>query len=133
MRVLGSAQVLGVVYLYINNSNKTKPNICETVKYVQNMSNNLPIRPGNKSYAKAASNVKTISVVTDSMCRSIRNNFANSFIDSSAEFIKFNKFPGAHARQINHYSTWSIQNDEPDSMVIVAGTNDLNYDENPSK
>ena len=43
-----------------------------------------------------------------------------------------NKFPGAHARQIQHYSKWTIENDKPESVVIVAGANDLNYDKNPS-
>ena len=113
--------------LSINNSeNSRRPNVCITEKYVQQMNNNLPIRPGVKSYSKAASNTKLISVVTDSMCRSIRNQHINSFVDQNVETLKFNKFPGAHARQIKHYSTWTITNDQPESIVIVAGANDLN-------
>ena len=59
------------------------------------------------------------------MCRSIRNNYANSLIDNNIEHIHFNKFPGAHARQIKHYAKWSIENGEADSIVINAGTNDI--------
>ena len=51
---------------------------------------------------------------------------------TGVEEIHFNKFPGAHARQIKHYATWSIENGEADSIVILAGTNDINYDNDPS-
>ena len=70
--------------------------------------------------------------MTDSMCRSIKNSTINSFIDSSCEKVKINKFPGAHSQQIQHYSKWTIKHDEPDSIVIVSGTNDINYDNPPS-
>ena len=53
-------------------------------------------------------------------------------LDNDKEKNYFKKFPGAHARQIKHYATWSIENGEADSLVILAGTNDINYDDNPS-
>jgi len=115
-----------------NNNARKKPNICETAKYVENMNADLPIRPGNKSYARTASGTSTIAVVTDSMCRSIRNNDINHFIDNDVEEIKIYKFPGAHAQQIQHYSKWTIENDEPDSLVVICGTNDINYSKDPS-
>ena len=125
----------------IQQANAKRPDIVISKNYVDKMqqkrnpqSTNCrkPTRPGFKSYAKASINVNNVSVVTDSMCRSIRNNYANSLIDSSVEKIHFNKFPGAHARQIKHYATWSIENGEADSIVILAGTNDINYDNDPS-
>ena len=66
------------------------------------------------------------------MCRSICNNYANNLIDNNIENIHFNKFPDAHARQIKYYAKWSIENGEADSIVINAGTNDINYDNEPS-
>ena len=114
------------------NTTRRKPNICETAKYVDNMNVGLPIKPGHKSYAKTASNASTIALVSDSMCRSIRNNAINSFIDNNVEVIKISKFPGAHSNQIQHYSKWTIENDEPDSLVVVSGTNDINYSDHPS-
>ena len=114
-----------------NRTNKTRPTICETAKYVKNMNERQPIRPGIHSYSKAATSSSTISVVTDSMCRSIRNAEINSHIDNSTENIKIYKFPGAHSHQIQHYSKWTIEHDEPDAIVIVCGTNDISYDKNP--
>ena len=113
-------------------TNARRPIITTTEKYLQNMNENIKIRPGIKSYAQTASNISSVSVVTDSMCRSIRNQDINSFIDQNVESIKIYKFPGAHAKQIQHYSTWTIENESPESIVIVAGTNDINYDKNPS-
>ena len=91
---------------------------------------NTILRPGVKTYAKAAENITNTVIVTDSMCRSIRNTIFNSYLDTSKEQTTIHKFPGATASQIKHYSAYCFNENIPTNMMIVAGTNDVAYDMN---
>ena len=91
---------------------------------------NTILRPGVKTYAKAAENITNTVIVTDSMCRSIRNTIFNSYLDTSKEQTTIHKFPGATASQIKHYSAYCFNGNIPTNMMIVAGTNDVAYDMN---
>ena len=78
--------------------------------------------------------MRTTLVASDSMTRSIRvrtiNNMlnANSLIHQEARKIEIDKFPGAHANKIRHCFQYSLQEFQPDTMVVIAGANDITYD-----
>ena len=99
-------------------------------KFIASNNNSPPkivkIIPGKKSYAE--SHLSKISIVSDSMSSGIRQNDINEYLDGSVEKIILNKFHGAHADQIKHYSKYTIENDGISDLVICAGANDLSYD-----
>ena len=78
--------------------------------------------------------MRTTLVASDSMTRSIRvraiNNMlnANSLKHQEARKIEIDKFPGAHANKIRHCVQYSLQEFQPDTLVIIAGANDITYD-----
>ena len=78
--------------------------------------------------------MRTTLVASDSMTCSIRvqtiNNMlnANSLIHQEARKIEIDKFPGAHANKIRHCFQYSLQEFQPDTMVVIAGANDITYD-----
>ena len=86
----------------------------------------VKIVPGNKPYNKA--HIRPVSIVTDSMCRSIRNaDFNKDIQDVGIKNVecKFHKFPGASAQQIRNYSKFNILEDNTHGLVVVSGTNSL--------
>ena len=89
---------------------------------------NMNIVPGIKTYAQITSDKEITTIVTDSLCRSIRVRKFNDFLDSSKQKVNINKFPGATAKQIRHYAQYTLNEDHPDQVIIVAGTNDVAYD-----
>ena len=99
-----------------------RPNMCETEKYVQNMTQQ-PLYTATTDYKQ-----ELTSIVSDSMTRSIKVNYFNSHLDMRKECVKISKFPAAHARQIRLYSQYTLQVDRPTHLIIVAGTNDVAYD-----
>jgi lysophospholipase L1-like esterase len=69
------------------------------------------------------------------MARSIRVNFINRLLgqhsqqqQGSMRKILIDKYPAAHADKIKYYSKWSIREEKPDSLVVIAGANDISYD-----
>ena len=62
------------------------------------------------------------------MCRSIRVRYFNGQLDGNIDTSLINKYPAAHTKQILHYSNYTLQNDKPDHIIIMAGTNDVSYD-----
>ena len=84
--------------------------------------NTIPVMPGHKSYNKA--HINTVSVVTDSMTRSIRQKTMNEHLSTNVE-VNFHKYPGHTADEIGHYVYKNIEDDKPNSIIIVAGINDI--------
>ena len=98
-----------------------------------------PLVPGANSYSEAvqpeaAQPPALTLVVSDSMTRSVRVNAINKTLDqysihnTSSDRIIINKYPAAHAEQIRHYSQFSLEHEKPDSIVVVASSNDISYD-----
>ena len=80
--------------------------------------------PGHSKYSDA--HRTTIAIVSDSMVGSLRSNMLNSYIlDEEREVI--GKNPGATARQIGHNSIFTITEEAPKALVVVAGANDILY------
>ena len=84
--------------------------------------------PGEKTYSQAVKYVKKTTIVSDSMCRSIRVRHFNNQLDGNTDKVMINKYPAAHAKQILHYSNYTLLNDKPDHLIIMSGTNDVAYD-----
>ena len=84
------------------------------------------IVPGLKTYSEAVKEIKTTTIVSDSMCRSIRVREFNNKLTN--EKVIINKYPAAHAKQILHYSNYTLTHDKPDTLIIMAGSNDVSYD-----
>ena len=128
-------------YASTQNQIKRRPDVCYGETYVANMQQQfqaqtsllqqqqqIPIVPGMKSYAETTSKQELTTVVTDSICRSIRVNKINSFLDADQQKVNINKFPAATATQIRHYAQYALDVDHPSQVIIVAGTNDVAYD-----
>ena len=82
--------------------------------------------PGHRPYSKA--HIRSLTISTDSMCRSIRaRDFNDEIKQAGIEDLSCNihKFPGASANEIAFYAHKNIEDDETDTFLVVAGTNSL--------
>ena len=79
-------------------------------------------------YSQAVKQVKKTTIVADSMCKSIRVRDFNNQLDRDIDQVLINKYPAAHSKQILHYSNYTLLNDKPDYLIVMAGTNDVSYD-----
>ena len=84
--------------------------------------------PGEILYSQAVKHVKKTTIVADSMCKSIRVKDFNKQLDPDIDQVLINKYPAAHTKQILHYSNYTLTNDKPDTLIVMAGTNDVSYD-----
>ena len=94
----------------------------------QQQDQQLPVVPGHKTYSQASTPQELTTIISDSMCRSIRVNHFNSFLDSAQQKVNISKFPAATATQIRHYAQYALDEDHPSQVIIVAGSNDVAYD-----
>ena len=83
---------------------------------------NVPVVPGNKPYNEA--HMDTISVVTDSMSRSIKQTVMQKYLPGDMK-VSFHKYPGHTADEISHYVQKNIFDDKPQTIIIIAGINDI--------
>jgi lysophospholipase L1-like esterase len=115
---------------------RRRPTVCFNDKYVDNMNQQ---QFQNVKYSdtvkRPRSRAPVTLVATDSMARSIRVNFINRLLgqhsqkqQGSMRKILIDKYPAAHADKIKYYSKWSIREEKPDSLVVIAGANDISYD-----
>ena len=86
--------------------------------------------PGNKMYSKAASTnlrnnegSKRIYIISDSIPKILKMKEFNRLSSSGKTYIR--AFPGATARQLNHYVQPTLVDDKPDAILIHEGINDL--------
>ena len=82
----------------------------------------LRVVPGHKLYRKV--HITKVGVVSSSLTNKIKVRDFNNKLGVGEEAI-FAKFPGATAWQIRVYSTYMTMVEKPDTLVIVAGGNDL--------
>ena len=82
-----------------------------------------PTRPGNSSYAKITGSGKKIALITDSLCSRIKMKNFNRFINSGRAYRK--AFPGGTSDEIAYYCMHTLSTNNPDTVIINAGSNDL--------
>ena len=77
---------------------------------------------------------RRVVCVSDSMTRSIRNNFINqklkqhSVEGSVHEIVHMDLNPGGDTGKIRHSSKLMLERHKPNTLIIVAGANDISYD-----
>ena len=76
--------------------------------------------PGEILYSQAVKHVKKTTIVADSMCKSIRVKDFNKQLDPDIDQVLINKYPAAHTKQILHYSNYTLTNDKPDTLIVMA-------------
>ena len=79
--------------------------------------------PENSSYANIVSKGKKIMLFCDSHGKRIRRNEFNKYLTNGYAHIK--SFPGATAKHLNHYVEPALQENSPDVVVIMVGSNNI--------
>ena len=97
----------------INNTISSHSNICSNNN--DNENNTPNCSNGEKS---------KVGVVADSTCGRIKVRDFNYKLGLGEEAV-FEKFPGATARQIGVYSQHMKVVEKPETLIVIAGTNDL--------
>ena len=81
------------------------------------------IVPGVNSYSRALNEGKKTIVFSTSMTKGIRlNDFNDSYNEGTSQFYKFH---GGKVRHIKKYVPIHLEEERPDSVIILAGGNDL--------
>ena len=80
------------------------------------------IRPGKETYNRA--HINKLAVISDSMMGGIKEIALNETLQDTEATVE--KHPGAKSKQISFYTHFLIQEEKPNTVVIHAGTNDLN-------
>ena len=83
--------------------------------------------PGNSSYASMSNNGRKICIISDSIASRILMKELNSKIKKGHAYRRYH--PGATPKQLFHYCTETLANDQPDEVVINVGTNSLRRDD----
>ena len=105
-----------------------RPNVCTTEKYLENSKDlHQPKRtvPGPRSYASATKYGKKVMVVGDSHVKRIRRNLFNNSFENARSYLK--SFSGAKTEDMKHYIIPSLNEQNPDVIVIHVGGNDINF------
>ena len=80
--------------------------------------------PGNGTFANMTKKGNKIALITDSICSRLKMKEFSSFLQNGYAYRK--AFSGATSDEICHYSLHTLKKDCPDSVIINAGSNDLN-------
>ena len=64
-------------------------------------------------------------IITDSTCSRFRHRDVAACINEEQESVVINKYPNAEAKEMHHYTTYFLEKDKPDNLIIVSGLNDL--------
>ena len=68
-------------------------------------------------------NGKRVAIISDSMCKHIKLDSLNQGMENKTAYKRI--FLGATPADINHYSVRTLEVDNPDIVVIHAGTNSI--------
>ena len=85
----------------------------------------LPLVPGPKLYSESVKDSKTTMIITDSMSGGVKASCIKKNIKGKDDKIIFKRFPGATAEEISYYAQKPLSDQQPDTVIIVAGTNDI--------
>ena len=105
-----------------------RPNICTTENYLNNqvdLRQNPRVVPGNRTYASATKYGKKVMVLGDSHTKRIKRNLFNNSFDNAKTYIK--SFSGARTNDMKHYAIPSLNDQNPDIVVIHIGGNDITH------
>ena len=80
--------------------------------------------PGNSSYSNITNKGKKICILTDSICSRIKIKEFNKHVNNGHAYRK--AYPGGTSDEMTHYCLYTLLKDHPDTMIINAGSNDLN-------
>ena len=86
---------------------------------------NVPhkIAPGNQSNASATEYGKKAIVIGDSHLQRINGKLFNESLSNCRSSLKY--FSGANTLDLEHYMKPSLNNNQPDAVVIHIGSNDI--------
>ena len=70
-------------------------------------------------------------VISDSMSGRVHINQIKSNIDTQEESVIFKRFPGGTAEEMRHYATKPLNDERPNQVIIISGTNDIQRDVRP--
>ena len=79
--------------------------------------------PGNSSYAHMVTRGEKVCILSDSLCKPIDMNEFNRVLKKGYAIKRF--YPGATASQIKFYVDATLEEDRPDSVIILVGTNNI--------
>ena len=83
-----------------------------------------PIRPGTaNSYSEAVIKGKKTMIFSTSMTKGIRHQEFNNYIENGHAI--FQRFHGAKARHVKNYIATHLSEQQPDTVILLAGGNDL--------
>ena len=83
--------------------------------------------PGNSDYAKITRSGKKIMLMSSSICSRIKmRDFSKSIVNG---YAYRHCHPGCNPKQMLHYCTYNLENDQPDAVIIHVGSNALGRDD----
>ena len=83
--------------------------------------------PGNSLYLSISSKGKKCAIFSDSICSRINMNELNRYIKNGNAFIK--PYSGATPKELHHYISKHLKDEQPDTCVINVGINSLGKDD----
>ena len=85
------------------------------------------VQPGNSSYASRVKFGKSVLLVGDSMVGRIKVREFNNVMKESGLTATMRKkfFPGGKAKELAHYITPTLEEQNPDVLILNVGTNNL--------
>ena len=82
--------------------------------------------PGNSMYSSISSNGKKCAIFSDSICSRNDMKEFNRFIKNGNAFIE--TFSGATPKELHHYISKPLDDEQPNTCVINVGINRLDKD-----
>ena len=93
--------------------------------HTKEMNGNPIIVPGNRSYAETTKYGKKVIVFGDSHLARINRKLFNDSLQHCRSRLKY--FSGAKTKDLEHYVTPTLNEEEPDIVVIHIGSNDIDF------
>ena len=91
----------------------------------------IPIRPGINSYSDVVRSSEKVSVFSTSITKHVDVQRLNK--EYKGGKARIHRFHGKKARHMKHYIPVHMEEDHPDTCVIIAGGNDLPEETSPAK
>ena len=122
----GTAYIPSLNDTSLHHANKFQPlqyinNDCQT----QLPTSPIPLRPGPHLYSDMVKKTATTMIITDSMGGGIKMSNIKRNIGVKDRTTVIKRFPGHTADEISYYAPKPLKDNQPDQVIIIAGTNDL--------
>ena len=79
--------------------------------------------PGNSTYAKMTKQGKKVCIFGASLLQPINMREFNKYLDN--QHAVRGSFPGATAAKLNYYMKPTIEEEQPDTVILNIGTNNI--------